>query len=110
MLIPADQQLFMQGMASLDAADKLPEDFVVLQQRYPESPWSAKAQTIQGLLETIKKEKKAVKQLKAKQTDSHTQNQNLQEQIESLESELEVLEAERTKLRQLLIDLEQRGR
>lgn len=109
-LTPPDQKLFEQGMANLQTAEVVPDDLVVLQQRYPDSSWVAKAKTIQSLIETIQKQQKTVKRLKAHQTASRTRNEKLQQQIESLESALEVLEAERTKLRQLLIDLEQRGR
>ncbi len=109
-LTPADQQLFVQGMDEFAVKGELPDDFAVLQQRYPDSPWAAKAQAIQALLETIQKQQKIIKGLKGSQTASSKQNQILLQQIETLETDLETLEVERTKLRQLLIDLEQRGR
>ncbi len=109
-LTPADQQLFVQGMDEIDAKGEVPDAFATLQQRYPDSPWTAKAQAVQGLSETIRQQQQALKRLKGSQAASRKQNQKLQRQIESLESDLEALEIERTKLRQLLIDLEQRGR
>ncbi|OEU52874.1 MAG: hypothetical protein BA871_13945 [Desulfuromonadales bacterium C00003096] len=109
-LIPADQQLFVQGIEGVDTIGEVPDAFATLQQRYPDSPWTAKAQAVQSLLETIQKQQKTLQQLKDRQTASRKQNQKLQEQIQLLETDLETLEVERTKLRQLLIDLEQRGR
>lgn len=113
-LIPADQQLFVQGIEGVDTTGEVPDAFATLQQRYPDSPWTAKAQAVQSLLETIQKQQKAIKGLqqglKESKTDSRKQNEKLQLQIESLETDLETLEVERTKLRQLIIDLEQRGR
>lgn len=113
-LTPADQQLFVQGMEGFDATGEVPDAFAVLQQNYPDSPWTARAQAIQELLEAIQKQQKTIKglkqRLKESQTASRKQHQKLQQQIESLETDLEALGAERTKLRQLLIDLEQRGR
>ena len=109
-LIPADQQLFVQGIEGVDTTGEVPEAFATLQQNYPDSPWTAKAQAVQSLLETIQKQQKTLQQLKDRQTASRKQNQKLQEQIQLLETDLETLEVERTKLRQLLIDLEQRGR
>lgn len=109
-LTPADQQLFVLGMDEFSAKNGKPDAFVRLQQRYPDSPWSAQSQTIQGLLETIQKQQKTIQRLKRSQTARSKQNQKLQQQIEALETDLETLELERTKLRQLLIDLEQRGR
>lgn len=109
-LTPADQQLFVLGMQELEVKEAMPDSFAMLQQRYPESPWSTKAQTIQSLLQDIQKQQQSVKQLQASQAVGRKQNQKLQQQIESLESDLETLADERTKLRQLLIDLEQRAR
>ncbi len=109
-LTPPDQQIFVQGMEEFDAAGGEPEAFAALQEDYPDSPWTAKAQTIQTLMETIQKQQKAIRRLKNSQAASNQQNQKLLQQIESLENDLETLEAERTKLRQLLIELEQRDR
>lgn len=109
-LTPADQQLFVLGMDEFNTKDGMPDAFAMLQQQYPDSPWTAKAQTIQTLLQDIQKQQQIVKRLQASQADSRKQNQKLQQQIEALESDLKTLEAERTKLRQLLIDLEQRSR
>jgi chromosome segregation ATPase len=109
-LTSADRQLFVQGMEDLAAKEEMPDAFAMLQQHYPDSLWTAKAQTIQALLQEIQKQQRTVKDLRAKQAVSLKQNQQLQQQVESLQNELEVLESERTKLRQLLIDLEQRGR
>lgn len=103
LLTPVDQQLFMQGMEELDASGDGSGSFDLLQERYPDSPWSSKARDIQNLLETIQGQQQKVKRLKASQTAIYTRNKRLQQRIESLE-------AERTKLRQLLIDLEQRDR
>lgn len=109
-LTPADQQLFVLGMDEFNAKDGMPDAFVILQQRYPDSPWSAKAHTLQTLLETIQKQQKTIKRLEGIQALNRKQNQELQQQIESLETDLETMGAERTKLRQLLIDLERRSR
>jgi len=113
-LIPADQQLFVQGIEGVDTTGEVPEAFATLQQNYPDSPWTAKAQAIQTLLETIHEQQKTIKGLKKRlkegQTTNRKQNQKLQQQIEALETDLQTLGVERTKLRQLLIDLEQRGR
>lgn len=109
-LTPADQQLFVLGMEALDSGEGLPAAFATLQGRYPDSPWSTKAHTIQALLDTIENQQKVIKRLKKSQSVSDKQNQKLRQQIASLETDLKTLETERTKLRQLLIDLEQRGR
>ncbi|MCD4688661.1 MAG: hypothetical protein K8R55_04920 [Desulfuromonadaceae bacterium] len=97
-------------MEEFDSAGGEPEAFAVLQQNYPDSLWTARAQTIQKLSEIIQKQQKAISRQAANQTASSQQNQKLQQQIESLENDLETLAAERTKLRQLLIELEQRDR
>ncbi len=109
-LTPADQQLFVLGMEELDAKEGILDAFATLQQHYPDSLWTTKAQTIQKLLETIQKQQKSIRRLSESQLNSNKQNQKLLQQIDSLENDLEALEAERTKLRQLLIDLEQRDR
>ncbi len=109
-MIPADQQLFVLGMEEFLIKEGEPEAFAMLQDRYPESPWSAKAQTIQTLLDTIENQRKVIQELKKCQTVNGKKNRKLQKQIASLETDLETMESERTKLRQLLIDLEQRKR
>lgn len=109
-MTPADQQLFVQGMDEFEIKEEEPEAFDMLQDRFPESPWSAKAHTIQTLLDTIENQRKVIQELKKCQKVNGKKNQKLLQQIASLETDLETLESERTKLRQLLIDLEQRKR
>lgn len=113
-LTPADQQLFVLGMDELGTKDGMPDTFALLQQRYPDSPWAVKAQTVQTLFETIQNQQKTInsleQRLKESQAASRKQSQKLQQQIEALETDLEAAEVERAKLRQLLIDLEQRRR
>lgn len=82
----------------------------MLQNRYPDSPWSDRLRTVQTLLGTIQEQQKTIKRLKKCQEVSSKQKQRLLQQVASLETDLETMEVERTKLRQLLIDLEQRGR
>lgn len=107
---PADEQLFIQGMSEFDAGEKLPPSFRTLQQEHPASPWSQKVHLLQQLVQKIKEQQQTVQQLEQKLTNSGRRNQHLETQLESLEKDLDSLETERKKLRQLLIDLEQRGR
>lgn len=101
-LTPADQQLFVQGMAELDAQGDPPEAFVSLQQSHPESLWANQARTISELLETTQKQQKSISRLKRDKSYYRRENKALQQQIE-------LLETDREKLKRLLIDLERRG-
>lgn len=101
-LLPRDQQLFVQGMDEVNPEEGLPEAFVTLQRSYPESHWAHRAQTVIDLLETIRTQQKTVIRLKKETYSSRKNNEELRNKIESLE-------IERQKLRQLLIDLEKRG-
>lgn len=109
-VIPADEQLFIQGMSEFDAGESLPAPFTTLQQEYPDSPWNPKVLLLQQLVQSIEKQQQTVQQLEQKLTASGRQNQLLENQIKSLQKDLDSLETERKKLRQLLIDMEQRGR
>lgn len=101
-LTPKDQQLFVQGVAELDAKAKSPAAFSTLQQIYPESPWTQKAQAIIELQETIHDQQKRLNRLKGDTAHYRQENKVLQQKINSLE-------ADRNKLKQLLVELERRG-
>ncbi len=100
----------MQGLSEFEPEGELPEPFALLQQRCPDSPWAAKARDLQALAETVRQQQQTVNQLQESQQSIRKQNQELQQQIETLQGQLQGLESERAKLRQLLIDLEQRRR
>jgi len=101
-LTPKDQQLFVQGMVELEANVEKPAAFVTLQQVYPQSSWTQKAQTISALLETIRDQQKSLSRLERDKASYRQENKTLKQKIDSLE-------ADRKKLKQLLIDLEKRG-
>ncbi len=101
-LTPRDQQLFVMGMAEVDAKMETPAAFVTLQQTYPESPWTEKAQSISALLETIRGQQKSLGRLERSRAAYRQENKVLQQKIDALE-------ADRKKLKQLLIELERRG-
>ncbi len=109
-MIPADEQLFIQGMSEFDAGENLPASFRTLQQKHPDSPWSQKVGLLQQLVQKMEEQQQTAQQLEQKLTTSGRRNQHLENQIESLQKDLDSLETERKKLRQLLIDMEQRGR
>jgi septal ring factor EnvC (AmiA/AmiB activator) len=102
-LTPRDQQLFVQGMAEVNAKRELPAAFTTLKKTYPESPWTQKAQAISALLETIRSQQKSIARLERDKASFRQENKALQQKNE-------VLENDRKKLRQLLIDLEKRSR
>ncbi|MEZ4485228.1 MAG: hypothetical protein R2864_11810 [Syntrophotaleaceae bacterium] len=98
------------GPGNFAADGEAPEAFSALQQRFPESPWTAKARVVLSLQENLRQQRQTVNRLQASQQAVSKRNQELQQQVEALQKDLQTLELERTKLRQLLIDLEQRGR
>lgn len=89
-------------MAEVDANLETPAAFVSLQQTYPESPWTQKAQAISALLETIRDQRKGLNRLERARASCRQENKALKQKIDSLE-------ADRKKLKQLLIDFERRG-
>lgn len=103
LLMPRDQQLFASGMKEVAARKSLPADLVILQETYPDSPWSAGAETVDSLLKTIQSQQEVIKKLQRGETSCRKENQELQQKKEQLEKDLE-------KFKQLLIDLEKRGR
>lgn len=99
--VPMDQQLFVQGMDEVDAKGGIPDAFATLQQNYPKSPWTHRAQTVIGLLDTIRNQQNNINRLKNEINPCRHKNEEFQKKIESLE-------IEREKLRRLLIDMESR--
>gem|GEM_PF-6665183 len=89
-------------MVELEANVEKPAAFVTLQQVYPQSSWTQKAQTISALLETIRDQQKSLSRLERDKASYRQENKTLKQKIDSLE-------ADRKKLKQLLIDLEKRG-
>lgn len=100
---PRDQQLFVQGMDDLSARGHPSPAFATLQQDWPESPWTRKSLEIAEMMETIQTQQKTIDQLRRDQSN-RVRLQN------ALQAKVKTLENEREKLRQLLIDLETRGR
>ncbi|APG24027.1 hypothetical protein [Syntrophotalea acetylenica] len=100
---PRDQQLFVQGMDDLLAHRHPSPAFAALQQDWPESPWTRKSLEIAELVKTIQTQQKAIDQLRRDQANRVRLQNTLQAKVKTLENE-------REKLRQLLIDLETRGR
>ena len=81
----------------------LPAEFVALQKTYPESSWSASVEVVKALLATIKTQQETITRLQRGGDSCRQQNQELQQKKVLLEEDL-------TKFKQLLIDLETRGR
>jgi len=102
-LTPPDQQLFVQGMEEMAEGRDYKATFAKLQESWPDSPWSRQAGEISSLLERVEKQQKIIDQLRRNKDAERKKNRALRRRIEKLESE-------REKLRQLLIDLEKRGR
>lgn len=100
---PADEQLFVRGMAEINLQGEAPAAFAILRERYPESPWADRARQIDTLLENLRTQRKTIDRLTLERNAGRRESTRLQEKIDALESD-------REKLRQLLIDLEGRGR
>lgn len=102
-LTPRDQLLFVQGMDEIAAGEDYTATFTTLQETWPESPWTQKAQNISALLDKIRKQQQTIDRLTREQTVCRRQNKALRLKAEALQSD-------REKLRRLMIDLEKRGR
>lgn len=101
LLIPTDQQLFIQGMEQVAADSATPAVFGILQQDYPASPWTQRASTVQQLLQTIQAQQQRIDGLQREQRTCRQKDEILRQQKEALEGDLQ-------RLKQLLIDLETR--
>ncbi len=101
LLIPAAQQLFVQGLEQVDAGAVKPAAFATLQQAHPASPWAQRAHTVQQLLQTIDDQQQRIDSLQREQRTCRQNDKLLRQQKEALEGDLQ-------RLKQLLIDLETR--
>lgn len=111
---PADQQLFNEGIDQL-IQNQDPEILLQLQDRFPESPWSEKVNSILGLAEQINRQKQQVAQLnqQLKKSLSNTQKKQMDERIKQctaeaqrLQQELDISNKRLEALRELSIELE----
>lgn len=99
-LVPADRQLFVQGMAQLEAQSD-PTAFIALQQSYPASPWAQRASSVQQLRQTIADQQQQIDSLERDHKKCLQQDEILRQQKDALEGDLQ-------RLKQLLIDFESR--
>jgi septal ring factor EnvC (AmiA/AmiB activator) len=100
---PSDKDLFTRGMDELDVRGNPPAAFAVLQESFPESPWSQRALKINELLETVRSQQKSIERMERDKKSCRQDSEKLQKKVDELEKE-------RKKLRQVLIDLEKRRR
>ncbi len=104
-----DERLFLQGMQAFSGGGERPADFAQLAEAYPESPWNAKVGELEQLAEESALRGRKILQLQREVTALQNRQRRQLQQIDALKQELTVLETERQKLRQLLIDMEQRA-
>ncbi len=103
-----DERLFLQGLQVFPGEGERPADFERLSEAYPESPWNAKVRELEILAEQSAERGRKILQLEREVAALQNRQRRQQQQIEELKKELTGLETERQKLRQLLIDMEQR--
>lgn len=79
-----DQALFQQGLDALPATDS-PAAFSRLAAEFPDSPWTARAKSVEKVLLRLKEEQRERSQLQKKSEECLVERERLAKDVRSLE-------------------------